>query len=141
MQHACGRKGPDGGQAAYSSVRIDLRRITTLKDAKGAIGSRIRARVVKNKIAPPFREAEFDMMFDGGISYEGDVIDLALAAEIIQRSGAWLNYGDMRLGQGRDNAKKYFQDNPALCEEIRNKVLEVKGFTQPRTAASSAESE
>ena len=124
-----------GGKALkfYSSVRIDLRRITTLKDTKEATGSRIRARVVKNKIAPPFREAEFDIMFDSGISYEGDVIDLALAGEIIQRSGAWLNYGDMRLGQGRDNAKKYFVENPALCEEIRNKVLAAKGFAEEQT--------
>jgi recombination protein RecA len=130
-----------GGKALkfYSSVRIDLRRITTLKDAKGAIGSRIRARVVKNKIAPPFREAEFDIMFDSGISYEGDVIDLALAAEVIERSGAWLNYGKMRLGQGRDNAKKYLQENPALTEEIKNKLLEVKGFSQPLTSGSAAE--
>jgi recombination protein RecA len=131
-----------GGKALkfYSSVRIDLRRITTLKDTKEAIGSRIRARVVKNKIAPPFREGEFDIMFDSGISYEGDVIDLALAAEIVQRSGAWLNYGSTRLGQGRDNAKKYLQENPALTEEIRNKLLEVKGFTQPLTAADATES-
>jgi recombination protein RecA len=132
-----------GGKALkfYSSVRIDLRRITTLKDAKGAVGSRIRARVVKNKIAPPFREAEFDIMFDSGLSYEGDVIDLALAAEIIERSGAWLNYGKMRLGQGRDNAKKYLQENPALTEEIRGKLLEVKGFTQPLTSAGASEGE
>ncbi len=132
-----------GGKALkfYSSVRIDLRRITTLKDAKGAIGSRIRARVVKNKIAPPFREAEFDIMFDSGISYEGDVIDLALAADIVQRSGAWLNYGSMRLGQGRDNAKKYLQENPALTEEIRGKLLEVKGFSQPLTSRGRGEGE
>jgi recombination protein RecA len=132
-----------GGKALkfYSSVRIDLRRITTLKDTKEAIGSRIRARVVKNKIAPPFREAEFDIMFDSGISYEGDVIDLALAAEIMERSGAWINYGKMRLGQGRDNAKKYLQENPALTEEIRGKLLEVKGFSQPLTAAGESEKE
>jgi recombination protein RecA len=130
-----------GGKALkfYSSVRVDLRRITTLKDTKEAIGSRVRARVVKNKIAPPFREAEFDIMFDSGISYEGDLIDLASTAEIVQRSGAWLNYGDLRLGQGRDNAKKYLTDNPALCEEIRNKVLAAKGFAE--TSPSSAKSE
>jgi recombination protein RecA len=119
-----------GGRALkfYSSVRIDLRRITTLKDAKGAIGSRVRARVVKNKIAPPFRDTEFDIMFDSGISYEGDLLDLALAAEVVTRSGAWLNYGDMRLGQGRENAKTYLADNPDLCAELKDKVLAAKGL-------------
>jgi recombination protein RecA len=118
-----------GGRALkfYSSVRIDLRRITTLKDAKGAIGSRVRARVVKNKIAPPFRDTEFDIMFDSGISYEGDLLDLALAAEVVTRSGAWLNYGDMRLGQGRENAKTYLADNPELCAELKDKIMAAKG--------------
>jgi len=120
-----------GGKALkfYSSVRIDLRRITTLKDAKGAIGSRVRARIVKNKIAPPFRETEFDIMFDSGISYEGDLIDLALASDVVQRSGAWLNYGDLRLGQGRENAKTYLAENPDLRNEIKDKVLASKGLT------------
>jgi recombination protein RecA len=119
-----------GGQALkfYSSVRIDLRRITTLKDAQGAVGSRVRARVVKNKIAPPFRETEFDVMFDSGISYEGDLIDLATACQIIQKSGTWLTYGDIRLGQGRDNAKKYLVENEALSDEIRQKILVSKGL-------------
>jgi recombination protein RecA len=120
-----------GGKALkfYSSVRIDLRRITTLKDAKGAIGSRVRARIVKNKIAPPFRETEFDIMFDSGISYEGDLIDLALASDVVQRSGAWLNYGDLRLGQGRENAKTYLVENRDLRKEIKDKVLASKGLT------------
>ncbi|HPC97016.1 MAG TPA: recombinase RecA [Sedimentisphaerales bacterium] len=120
-----------GGKALkfYSSVRVDLRRITTLKDAKGAIGSRVRARIVKNKIAPPFRETEFDIMFDSGISYEGDLLDLALASEVVQRSGAWLNYGDLRLGQGRENAKTYLVENPDLRNEIRDKVLATKGLS------------
>jgi len=119
-----------GGKALkfYTSVRVDLRRITTLKDSKGAIGSRVRARIVKNKIAPPFRDTEFDIMFDSGISYEGDLLDMALAVEVVQRSGAWLNYGDARLGQGRDNAKKYLAENPDLCQEIKNKVLAAKGL-------------
>ena len=118
-----------GGRALkfYSSVRIDLRRITTLKDAKGAIGSRVRARVVKNKIAPPFRDAEFDILFDSGISYEGDILDQGLACEVVQRSGAWLNYGDMRLGQGRDNARKYLAENKDLLDELRGKILAAKG--------------
>jgi recombination protein RecA len=121
-----------GGRALkfYSSVRVDLRRITTLKDASGAIGSRVRARVVKNKIAPPFRDTEFDIMFDSGISYEGDLLDLALAADIVERSGAWLNYGKARLGQGRENAKKYLADNPELVTEIKNKILIAKGLVE-----------
>jgi recombination protein RecA len=121
-----------GGRALkfYSSVRVDLRRITTLKDATGAIGSRVRARVVKNKIAPPFRDTEFDIMFDSGISYEGDLLDLALAADIVERSGAWLNYGKARLGQGRENAKKYLVDNPELAAEIKNKILIAKGLVE-----------
>jgi len=120
-----------GGTALkfYSSIRIDLRRITTLKDATGAVGSRIRARVVKNKIAPPFREAEFDIMFDSGISYEGDLLDLALTCNVVEKGGAWLNYGDIRLGQGRENARKYLIENKDLCVEIKNKVLVAKGLT------------
>jgi len=119
-----------GGMALkfYSSVRIDLRRITTLKDTTGAVGSRIRARVVKNKIAPPFREAEFDIMFDSGISYEGDLLDLALACNVVEKGGAWLNYGSIRLGQGRENARKYLIENKDLCGEIKNKVLVAKGL-------------
>jgi recombination protein RecA len=119
-----------GGKALkfYSSVRIDLRRITTIKDASGAIGSRVRARVVKNKIAPPFRDSEFDIMFDSGISYEGDLLDLATDCQVVDRSGAWLNYGTIRLGQGRENAKKYLAENKDLCEEIKGKVLAAKGL-------------
>jgi len=119
-----------GGMALkfYSSIRIDLRRITTIKDATGAVGSRIRARVVKNKIAPPFRDAEFDIMFDSGISYEGDLLDLALTCNVVEKGGAWLNYGSIRLGQGRDNARKYLAENKDLCVEIKNKVLIAKGL-------------
>jgi len=120
-----------GGRALkfYSSVRIDLRRLTTLKDNTGAIGSRIRARVVKNKIAPPFRDGEFDLMFDSGISYEGDLIDLGLGCNVIERSGAWLNYGDMRIGQGRENAKKFLSENKDLRKEIKNKIIAAKGLS------------
>ena len=119
-----------GGRALkfYSSVRIDLRRITTIKDSTGAIGSRVRARVVKNKIAPPFRDSEFDIMFDSGISYEGDLLDLAVGCEVVEKSGAWLNYGSMRLGQGRENAKKFMVENKDLCEEIKGKILTAKGL-------------
>jgi recombination protein RecA len=122
-----------GGKALkfYSSVRIDLRRLTTIKDGTGAVGSRIRARVVKNKIAPPFREGEFDIMFDSGISYEGDVLDMGLACKVIERSGAWLNYGDVRLGQGRENVKKFLAENKDLCEQIRKGILVAKGLANP----------
>ncbi len=117
-----------GGRALkfYSSVRVDIRRISTIKDGTEAIGNRVRARIVKNKIAPPFREAEFDIMFNGGISYEGDLIDLGVAEEVVQKSGAWLNYGKMRLGQGRENAKKFLVENKDLCEEIKTKILQAK---------------
>ncbi|MBN1806448.1 MAG: recombinase RecA [Sedimentisphaerales bacterium] len=119
-----------GGKALkfYTSVRIDLRRVTTIKDSTGAVGSRVRARVVKNKIAPPFRDAEFDIMFDSGISYEGDLLDLASSCDVVEKSGAWLNYGEMRLGQGRENAKKFLIENNDLCEEIKHKVLVTKGL-------------
>ncbi|HEX42492.1 MAG TPA: recombinase RecA [Phycisphaerales bacterium] len=119
-----------GGKALkfYSSVRLDLRRITTIRDGNNATGSRVRARVVKNKIAPPFREAEFDIMFDKGISYEGDLIDLGVAENIIEKSGAWLNYGSTRLGQGRENAKQFLAENADLRNEIKAKILEAKGL-------------
>ena len=120
-----------GGRALkfYSSIRLDVRRIATIKDASGAVGSRVRARVVKNKIAPPFREAEFDIMFDSGISYEGDLLDLGTTCEVVQKSGAWLNYGDVRLGQGRENAKKFLAENKDLCDEIKSRILVAKGLT------------
>ena len=121
-----------GGRALkfYSSIRLDVRRISTIKDATNAIGSRVRARVVKNKIAPPFRDAEFDIMFDSGISYEGDLIDLGIACDVVSKSGAWLNYGQKRLGQGRENAKKLLIENPELLEEIKDKVLIAKGLKE-----------
>ncbi len=121
-----------GGRALkfYSTVRIDIRRLATIKDNTGAIGSRVRARVVKNKIAPPFRDAEFDIMFDSGISYEGDLIDLGQNCGVVEKSGAWLNYGDVRLGQGRENAKKYLIENPELRDELKQKVLAAKGMVE-----------
>ena len=119
-----------GGRALkfYTSVRVDIRRLATLKDGGNAVGNRVRARVVKNKIAPPFRDAEFDIMFDSGISYEGDLIDLGLGCNVVEKSGAWLNYGDIRLGQGRENAKKYLAENKDLCEELKHKLLATKGI-------------
>jgi len=120
-----------GGRALkfYSTIRIDVRRIATIKTNVGAVGSRIRARIVKNKIAPPFRDAEFDIMFDNGISYEGDLLDLGLQCDIVDKSGAWLNYGEIRLGQGRENAKEYLVENKELCEELKAKILELKGLS------------
>ncbi len=123
-----------GGRALkfYSSVRIDIRRITTIKDAGSAVGNRVRARVVKNKIAPPFRDTEFDIMFDSGISYEGDLIDMGTACDIVQKSGSWLNYGSIRLGQGREKAKQYLLENKDLCEELKNKILIAKGLVEEK---------
>jgi recombination protein RecA len=113
-----------GGNALkfYSSVRIDIRRATTIKDGETPIGNRVRVRVVKNKVAPPFRKAEFDIMFDSGISTTGDMLDLAVEEEIIKKQGAWFSYGDVRLGQGRENSKKFLADNPDLIAEIKQKV-------------------
>jgi len=119
-----------GGRALkfYTSIRIDVRRISTIKDAGGAIGTRVRARVVKNKIAPPFRDSEFDIMFDKGISYEGDLIDLGIGCGVVEKSGAWINYGPVRLGQGKENAKKFLVENKDLCDEIKGKILIAKGL-------------
>ena len=114
-----------GGNALkfYSSVRIDVRRVGTLKENDQAVGNRVRARVVKNKVAPPFRTAEFDIMFDHGISAEGDLIDMAVDQEVVSKQGAWFSYGDVRLGQGRENAKTFLKENPDLVSEIRQKVM------------------
>src|SRR5881275_1879992 len=119
-----------GGRALkfYSSIRIDVRRTGSIKEGEVAVGNRTRARVVKNKIAPPFRDAEFDIMFDRGISYEGDLLDLAAVATVVEKTGAWYNYKETRLGQGRENAKQFLFDNKDLAEEIRNAVLANKGL-------------
>jgi len=118
-----------GGRALkfYSSVRIDVRRTQTIKEGEVSIGSRTRARVVKNKIAPPFRDAEFDIMYDRGISYEGDLLDLAALGNVVEKSGAWYNYKSTRLGQGRENAKQFLFENKDLAQEIREAVLASKG--------------
>ncbi|MFO0899950.1 MAG: recombinase RecA [Pirellulales bacterium] len=114
-----------GGRALkfYSSCRIDVRRIGQLKEGEDVVGQRVRAKVVKNKVAPPFRVAEFDMMHSDGISYEGDVLDLAMAQKLVVRSGAWFRYGDVQLGQGREKTRQYLLENPELTEELKNKVL------------------
>ena len=116
-----------GGRALkyYSSVRIDVRRIEGLKDSSGSfIGNRTRAKIVKNKVAPPFKEAEFDIMFGEGISKVGEIIDLGVKLGAVQKSGAWFNYGETRLGQGRDNAKQFLRDNPDIAAEIEAIVRE-----------------
>src|SRR5213595_3738629 len=125
-----------GGRALkfYSSIRIDVRRTQTIKEGEVSVGARTRARVVKNKIAPPFRDAEFDIMFDRGISYEGDLIDLAVVANVVEKSGAWYNYGQMRLGQGRENAKQFLNDNKDVAEEIRQKILSSRGMVEAKRA-------
>jgi recombination protein RecA len=117
-----------GGRALkfYASVRIDIRRISSIKDGDTSVGNRVRVRIVKNKVAPPFREAEFDIMFNEGISVTGDLIDLATEAEIVQKSGAWFSYNEVRLGQGRENSKQFMKDNPELLEEIRRAVIAAK---------------
>src|SRR5262245_51057911 len=99
----------------YSSVRLDIRKITGVKEGEETIGARVKVRVVKNKVAPPFKLAEFDLMHDRGISREGDLLDLGVEDKIIEKSGSWINYGEVRLGQGRENAKQYLRDNPALA--------------------------
>ncbi len=113
-----------GGRALkfYSSVRIDLRRVETIKQGNVATGSRVRARVVKNKVAPPFRTAEFDIMFDHGISKAGNLIDLGVEQELVKKAGAFLSYGDIRLGQGRESAKQYLVQNPELAQEIEQRI-------------------
>ncbi|MBQ6441099.1 MAG: recombinase RecA [Lachnospiraceae bacterium] len=113
-----------GGRALkfYSSVRLDVRRIESLKQGGEVIGNRTRVKIVKNKIAPPFKEAEFDIMFGQGISKEGDILDLASNVDIIQKSGAWFAYNGEKIGQGRENAKQYLKDNPLICEEIEKKI-------------------
>jgi recombination protein RecA len=117
-----------GGRALkfYSSVRIDIRRTGSIKDGEESVGNRVRAKVVKNKVAPPFRQAEFDIMFNEGISATGDLIDLAVDAGVCQKSGSWFSYGELRLGQGRERAKDFIRENPDLFDEIRRGVLDIK---------------
>jgi recombination protein RecA len=112
----------------YSSVRMEIRKVQGIKEGDETVGSRVKVRVVKNKVAPPFRSAEFDLMHDSGISREGDLLDMALEDKLVDKSGAWLSYGDLRLGQGRENAKQFLRENPTLTEEISRKVLEKRGL-------------
>jgi len=114
-----------GGKALkfYSSIRLDVRRVTTLKDGENSVGNRTRVKVVKNKMAPPFREAEFDIMFGQGISKEGDLVDVAVNYNIVEKSGSWFSYNGDKIGQGKENVKNLLKDNPNLYEEIKEKVL------------------
>ncbi len=122
-----------GGRALkfYASCRVEVRRIGQIKDGEEIVGQRVRAKVVKNKVAPPFRVAEFDMMHADGISYEGDMLDLAMAERLVARVGAWFRYGDHQLGQGRERARDYLKENAALVDEMRQKVLAARGFAPP----------
>ena len=111
-----------------ASVRIDVRRVDSIKNGTEIIGNRTRAKVVKNKVAPPFKTAEFDIMYGTGISHIGDVLDLAANIDVIQKGGAWYSYNETRIGQGRENAKKYLEENPQICLEVENKVREHFGL-------------
>ena len=115
-----------GGNALkfYASVRLDIRRISQLKEGEEVVGNQVRVKVVKNKVAPPFRKAEFDIMFGEGISRTGEIIDLGVDKGIIKKSGSWFSYGDTKLGQGRNAAKKCLADNPELAEELEAKIME-----------------
>ena len=133
-----------GGRALkfYSSVRLDVRRVESLKQGGEVVGNHVRVKVVKNKVAPPFREAEFDIMFGKGISREGDILDLAAKENIVEKSGAWYAYGGNKIGQGRENAKIFLANNPAVMEEIEKKVRIHYGFdTAPGKDGQAEEKE
>ena len=121
-----------GGRALkfYSSCRIDVRRIGALKDSEEVVGQRVRCKIVKNKVAPPFRIAEFDMMHKDGISYEGDILDLGVAHKIVTKSGAWFKYDDDMLGQGKEKSRLYLVENPDVCKTIRDKIMEAGGYIE-----------
>jgi recombination protein RecA len=134
-----------GGNALkfYSSVRLDIRKIETLKSGEDAIGNRVRVKVVKNKVAPPFRQAEFDIMYDSGISREGGILDMGVKYEIIRKAGTWYSYGEERIGQGRDNAKKYLEENQAISKDVEKKIMAAVGLSKEdggenRSAAAEA---
>ncbi|HHH19554.1 MAG TPA: recombinase RecA [Campylobacterales bacterium] len=127
-----------GGNALkfYASVRIDVRRIATLKQGESQIGNRVKAKVIKNKVAPPFRQAEFDIMFGEGISQEGELVDYGVKLDIVDKSGAWFSYGEQKLGQGKENVKVKLKEEPELYKEIEAKVKEALGLTSMLTMES-----
>jgi recombination protein RecA len=129
-----------GGRALkfYASVRLDIRRIASIKDGDLVVGGRTRVKVVKNKVAPPFREAEFDVMYGEGISRIGDLLDLAVDKRIIEKSGAWFAYGGERLGQGRENAKQFLKENPDICRTIEDRVRRELGMVRDTEVAAAA---
>lgn len=132
-----------GGRALkfYSSCRIDVRRIGSLKDGEAVVGQRVRCKIVKNKVAPPFRLAEFDMMHNSGISYEGDILDLGAEHKVVQRSGAWFKYNDAYLGQGKEKARAFLLENPELAEEIRDLVMAATGYSGGESDNAAAETD
>lgn len=134
-----------GGRALkfYASTRMEVRKVENLKNGNDVVGTRTRVKVVKNKVAPPFKQAEFDIMYGEGISREGSVLDSAANNDIILKSGAWYSYGDTRIGQGRENAKQYLKENPALTQEIENKIRELfsLGASKSLSASESEDSE
>ena len=130
-----------GGRALkfYSTVRIDIRRVQTIKDGQEAIGNKVVAKVVKNKVAPPFRQAEFDIMFGEGISREGSLIDVAVEHDVVRKSGAWYTYDGDQLGQGRENAKRFLRENPEIAVQLQAKVLEIVGLAGNHPAGEHAD--
>jgi len=129
-----------GGNALkfYASVRLDIRRVSTLKDRDEPIGNQVRVKVVKNKVAPPFKQVEFDIMFGEGISKMGELIDLGVKANVVEKSGAWFSYDSQRLGQGRENAKTFLKDNPEIASEIENKIRQNAGLLMDALQANDA---
>ncbi len=129
-----------GGRALkfYASVRMDVRKQETLKGDDGMVGNRTKVKVVKNKVAPPFKEAEFDIMYGEGVSREGNILDIAVENDIVKKSGSWFSYGETRLGQGRDSVKSEFKNNPELCREIELKVREAVGLPAPEEGEEGA---
>jgi len=132
-----------GGRALkfYASVRLDMRRIAPVKDREVVIGNHVRVKVVKNKVAPPFRQAEFDIMFDEGISHESLLVDIAAEAGIIEKSGAWYSYGKERIGQGRENAKLYLKDHPDMSAEVEARVKQHLGVSSVEPGGAVADEE
>ncbi len=130
-----------GGNALkfYSSVRLDIRRIATLKQAENSIGNRVKVKVVKNKVAAPFKQAEFDIMFGEGISKMGELVDYGVKLDIIDKAGAWFSYGDAKIGQGKENAKVFLKDNPEIAKEIEDKILEAMGVNEPTDNTETSE--
>jgi recombination protein RecA len=130
-----------GGRALkfYASIRIDIRRIASLKDGEAVVGSRTKVKVVKNKVASPFRQAEFDIMYGEGISHEGELIDMGIEAKLVEKTGAWLSYGDLRIGQGRENAKQFLKENKELAAEIDTKLRKHLNLAAAPLSAPAAE--